>query len=64
MIAIDQQSFSIVEDIGFIRLLNHVCPNYQIPSRKYIDANIDRIYTWYVKLDKGGRYMWYAIIID
>jgi hypothetical protein len=40
MIAIDLQPFSVVEDIGFIRLLNHMCPNYQIPSRKYIKENI------------------------
>jgi hypothetical protein len=36
MIAVDVQPFSIVEDIGFLRLINHICPNYCIPSRKYI----------------------------
>ncbi|XP_065684261.1 zinc finger BED domain-containing protein 4-like [Hydra vulgaris] len=28
IIAVDIQPFSIVEDIGFQRLLNHICPNY------------------------------------
>ena len=36
MLAVDIQSFSIVEDLGFQRLLHHICPNYCIPRRKYI----------------------------
>lgn len=40
MIAIDLQPFSVVEDLGFIRLMKHICPNYQLPSRKYIKENI------------------------
>ena len=40
MIAVDIQPFSIVEDIGFQRLLNHLCPNYCIPSRKYIKNSV------------------------
>ena len=36
MIAVDIQPFSIVEDLRFQRLLHHICPNYCIPSRKYI----------------------------
>ncbi len=46
MIAVDLQPFSILEDIGFQRLMNHTCPNYQIPSRKFIKENIVQdIYT-------------------
>ena len=40
MIPVDLQPFSVVEDLGFTRLLNHISPNYQIPSRKYIKENI------------------------
>lgn len=40
MIAVDLQPFSIVEDLGFQRLMNHSCPNYQIPFRKFIRENI------------------------
>ena len=36
MIAVDIQPFAIVEDLGFQRLLHHICPIYCIPSRKYI----------------------------
>ena len=36
MIAFDIQPYSRVEDLGFQRLLHHICPNYCIPSRKYI----------------------------
>ena len=42
MIAADLQPFSVVEDIGFIR---HLCPDYQIPSRKYFkDQVVQHIY--------------------
>lgn len=40
MIALDTQPFSIVEDIGFKRLMNLVKPSYQLPSRKYFTTNI------------------------
>ncbi|XP_065641182.1 zinc finger BED domain-containing protein 4-like [Hydra vulgaris] len=40
VIAVDIQPFSIVEDIGFQRLLNYICPNYCIPSRKYIKNTV------------------------
>lgn len=45
MIAVDLQPFSIVEDIGFQRLLKEICPNYNIPSRKYIKESIYNIYS-------------------
>lgn len=48
MIAVDLQPFSIVEDIGFQRLLKEICPNYNIPSRKYIKESI--IYNIYSKV--------------
>lgn len=40
MIAIDLEPFSIVEDLGFIRLINHLSPSYQISTRKYLKENI------------------------
>ena len=40
MIAADLQPFSIVEDIGFIRLLKAICPSYEMPSRKYIKETV------------------------
>ena len=40
IIAMDSQPFSIVEDIGFLRLLSNVCPLYTVPSRKYFVEKI------------------------
>ena len=40
MIAIDNQPISIVEGIGFTRLLNHISPKYEIPSRKYFQERV------------------------
>ena len=48
MIAIDLQPFSVIEDTGFIRLINHLCPNYKLSSRKYIKEKI--IQDIYVKV--------------
>ena len=35
MIALDDQPFSIVEDRGFRRLIEHIEPRYSLPSRCY-----------------------------
>jgi len=35
MIALDDQPFSIVEDRGFRRLIEHIEPRYSMPSRRY-----------------------------
>src|SRR5678816_3605993 len=40
MIAVDNLKFSFVEDIGFKRLINHVCPQNNIPSRRYFSQEI------------------------
>ncbi|XP_065323078.1 zinc finger BED domain-containing protein 4-like [Gordionus sp. m RMFG-2023] len=40
MIACDHQPISILEDIGFKRLLHHLCPNYKIPNRKYFSQGV------------------------
>ncbi len=40
MIAVDCQPYSIVEDVGFLRLLKKLKPNYQMPSRKYFSEKI------------------------
>ena len=40
MIALDFQPFSIVEDLGFRQLLEHLEPRYSLPSRKYFSEKI------------------------
>jgi len=40
MIAVDNQPFTIVENVGFINLVKSLEPRYQIPSRKYFSNNI------------------------
>jgi zinc finger BED domain-containing protein 4 len=40
MIAVDLQPFSIVEDIGFRRVIKAFAPQYQIPSRKYFSETL------------------------
>src|SRR5678815_3093985 len=40
MIAVDNLPFYFVEDIGFKRLINHVCPQCNIPSRRYFSEEI------------------------
>lgn len=40
MMCLDMQPFSIVENKGFLRLLNHLEPRYTIPSRKTFSNNI------------------------
>lgn len=40
MIAVDNQPFSVVGDIGFGRLVNFLEPRYQIPSRKYFSETL------------------------
>ena len=34
------QPFSVVEDQGFVHLLNHLQPRYQLPSRKYFPSTM------------------------
>ena len=46
MLAVDCQLLSMVEDIGFKRVLQILEPCYKCPSRKYFtDTNIPKIYT-------------------
>ena len=40
MIALDGQPISVVEDPGFINLINSLEPCYKIPSRKYLTDNL------------------------
>ena len=40
MIAVDSQSFLIVEDDGFSRLLKTLEPRYSLPSRRFFTENI------------------------
>ena len=39
MIALDNQPFILVEDLGFVRLMN-VCPKYKMPSRQYFSDTV------------------------
>ena len=40
MIALDLQPFSIVEDGGFVRLIQQLEPRYKLPSRRYITQSV------------------------
>ena len=40
MIAVDNQPFTVVEDVGFGRLMKIVKPNYKIPCRKYFSNKV------------------------
>lgn len=40
MIALDNEPFSIVEKVGFKRLLEQALPRYELPSRTYISQKI------------------------
>ena len=40
MMALDCQPFSVVEDHGFVRLLNYLQPRYQVPGRKYFSSTM------------------------
>ena len=40
MISVDNQPFSVVEDVGFIHLLHSLEPRYKIPSRKYFSETV------------------------
>ncbi len=35
LMAVDNQPFSIVDDLGFTRLVHHLEPRYKLPSRRY-----------------------------
>ena len=46
MLAVDCQPLSMVEDVGFKRVLQILEPHYKCPSRKYFtDTIIPKIYT-------------------
>ena len=40
MIALDYQPFSLVDDVGFSRLIGALEPRYVMPSRRYITETI------------------------
>jgi hypothetical protein len=46
MIALDIQPYSMTSHIGFQRLLRKICPNYNIPSRKYFTDTAISTYTF------------------
>lgn len=46
MIALDNQPYSIVEDSGFLQLLNKLQPKYKVLGKKYFTQTIiSNIYT-------------------
>ena len=40
LIAVDNQPFSIVDDVGFMLLLNRLEPRYKLPSRRYFSETL------------------------
>ncbi|RXN03340.1 zinc finger BED domain-containing 4-like protein [Labeo rohita] len=40
LIALDDQPFSVVEDVGFCRLIEHIEPRYAMPSRRHFLRDI------------------------
>ncbi|XP_056132772.1 E3 SUMO-protein ligase ZBED1-like [Lampris incognitus] len=44
MVALDMQPLSIVEDVGFKRLVEYLEPGYSIPSRKTITTRVGKMY--------------------
>ena len=40
LIAVDNQPFSVVDDIGFNRLIHHLEPRYKLPSRWYFSETL------------------------
>ena len=58
IIALGNQPFSLVEDIGFVRLLQVLEPKYSLPSRKYLVEKIlpvvhDEVMLWAKSEIKG-----------
>lgn len=41
MICVDNQPFTVLEDVGFQRLMKLACPLYVLPSRKYIKELVE-----------------------
>ena len=40
MIAVDNQPFMEVEDLGFLHLINAICPKYKVPSPNYFSDTV------------------------
>ena len=38
-IALDDQPFSVVDDVGFRRLIKHIEPRYAMPSRRHFSES-------------------------
>lgn len=60
MMALDDQPFTIVEDTGFCRLVNHLEPRFVLPSRRYfsdvcLPAKYDVIATLLQTLIDGNK---------
>ncbi|KAI2643098.1 Zinc finger BED domain-containing protein 4 [Labeo rohita] len=70
LIALDDQPFSVVEDVGFCRLIEHIEPCYAMPSRRHFlraakefrgshTAAASMFDTWHIDQPKG-----HAIVSD
>ncbi|KAF2896685.1 hypothetical protein ILUMI_09500 [Ignelater luminosus] len=45
MVALEDLPFSFVESVGFVRLMKHLCPSYNLKSRQYFTSFIcDKLY--------------------
>jgi hypothetical protein len=50
MIIIDTQPYSIVEDNGFLALMNAAFPHYQVPCRNYFFSYIEKLFNEKIKV--------------
>lgn len=63
MMALDNQPFSIVKDVGFVRVINHLEPRYTIPGRKHfsetrLPAKYEEIATiLHTMIDKDAQHV-------
>ncbi|KAF9424308.1 hypothetical protein HW555_000447 [Spodoptera exigua] len=55
MVALEDLPFSFVESVGFVRLMKHLCPSYNLKSRQYFTSFIcDELYgkQWEIPKEK------------
>ena len=63
--ALDCQPFSVVEDQGFVHLLNHLQPRYQLSCHKYFSSTmIPQLYDNCKETENNGGTEFFALTSD